>query len=300
MTGRIFDIQRFSIHDGPGIRTTVFLKGCPLACKWCHNPEGIARGPHLSFLPDKCIGCGYCFRVCPRGAHAVVDGAHVLGRGRCEVCGRCAAECYAGAIELIGRDVSVQDVMKEVLADKPFYHTSGGGMTLSGGEPLSQIDFSVALLEHAKDQGLHNCIETSSQAPWSSFERVLGLVDLFLCDIKDIDARRHAELTGVSNEVILANLRRLHETGATMLLRVPLVGGCNDMDDNLAGIAALAAELDGIEGVEIMKYHRLGTSKHARLGTVDPMADNPATQGDGRFEHWVRTLRGRGVKVNEE
>lgn len=296
----IFDIQRFSIHDGPGIRTTVFFKGCPLGCKWCHNPEGISPAPVLSFIASKCIGCGYCFRTCERMAHQMAGDQHTLDRTRCQVCGRCAAECHAQALELVGRRASVDEVMAEVLADKAFYQTSGGGMTLSGGEPLMQVEFALALLRVTREAGLHNCIETSSCVSWQSFERVLPLTDLFLCDVKDTSEPRHLANTGVSNQRILENIRRLHAAGAKIRLRVPLVPGCNDAEDNLDGTAALASELPNIEGVEILLYHKLGLSKHQRLGTSNPLKFDPTPQAKDRRDEWIAGLRAKGVKVLNE
>jgi len=294
--GWIFDVQKFSIHDGPGIRTTVFMKGCPMRCAWCHNPEGIDREPVLSFIPSKCIGCGYCLRVCPRGAHRADGDEHVLDRDRCEVCGSCTQECYAGALELIGREVTVEEVLADVLSDRPFYENSGGGMTLSGGEPLYQIDFIDALLAAAKAEDLHCCIETCGFADFACFERIMGRVDLFLYDVKDVDPARHLELTGVSNGPILANLRRLHEAGKDVLVRVPLVPGCNDFDDNLAGLAELAASLPNLLGVELMPYHRLGTSKRERIGTA-PEARPTEPPADELVARWIATLAEAGVTV---
>jgi len=297
--GWVFDIQKFSIHDGPGIRTTVFLKGCPMRCAWCHNPEGIDRSPVLSFLPSKCIGCGYCFRACPRGAHRMEGERHVLDRAACRVCGACARECYAGALELIGRQVTVDEALAEVLSDRPFYETSGGGMTLSGGEPLYQIDFTEALLAAAKAEGVHCCMETSGYADWSCFRRVLPHVDLFLYDVKDADDARHRANTGVPLGPIRDNLRRLHDAGRPVLVRVPLVPGYNAFDDCLAGLAEMLAALPRLQGVELMPYHRLGTSKRERIA-ADPEPRPADPPEEALVARWAARLRAAGVRVVNE
>jgi glycyl-radical enzyme activating protein len=297
VTGRITGIQRFCIHDGPGIRTTVFLKGCPLRCVWCHNPETQQAGPQLGFTASSCIGCGSCLPACPRGAQRLVDGIRSLDRPSCTACGGCAAACPTGALELVGRQATVADVIAEVERDRPFYLQSGGGMTLSGGEPLAQPDFATALLEAARAAGLHTCVETCSQVDPAVLDRVLPLVDLFLCDLKETDPVRHRTWTGVGNERILANLRRLHAARAHMRLRCPLIPGLNDREDHFAGIAALARSMPGIEGIEVMPFHRLGEGKRTRFGLDDgPLcgrqAADPATVRD-----WQCRLAGLGATL---
>lgn len=275
MVGRVFDIQRFSTHDGPGIRTTVFLKGCPLHCLWCHNPEGISPQSHLSFDSEKCADCGECVRVCRNQAHTVEITnelvIHTLDRLRCEVCGDCALRCPAGCLELVGRDLTVDEVMREVLADRSFYQRTGGGLTISGGEPLMQIDFTAALLQAAKKEGIHCCLETCGFASWERLHRILPLVDLFLYDYKLTDPQAHARYTGKSNEVILENLRHLYAAGANIRLQCPLIPGVNDTDDHRAAIATLLVSMPRLEGVSFLPYHPLGKSKLNRFGWQDRM-----------------------------
>jgi pyruvate formate lyase activating enzyme len=266
VTGRVFDIQRFSIHDGPGIRTTVFLKGCPLNCAWCHNPEGISPRPVLSFNSGKCTFCGECVRVCPNQAHRLEPPVHALDRAQCKACGCCESVCDAGGLELVGRTMTVDDVMREVIADRPFYRRTGGGLTLSGGEPLMQIDFTIALLEQAKQAGIGCAVETCGLVAWSSFERVLPLADLILYDYKATDPDAHRRFTGRSNEVIVSNLRRVYAAGACIRLQCPLIPGYNDTADHLAGIQMLAAEMPRLEGISILPYHPFGAEKRAHLG----------------------------------
>ena len=266
MTGIVFNIQKFSINDGPGIRTTVFLKGCPLHCLWCHNPESHQAATELFYDARKCIGCRECARACPHGCHTFSDSSHTFNRKKCIRCGKCADICPTAALESVGRVRSVEEVLDEVLKDKPFYETSGGGMTLSGGEPMLQFDFTLALLQAAKEHGLHTCIESCGYTDASKLRAIAPFVDLFLYDCKESDPARHKKYTGVSNQKILKNLRLLDDMGCATILRCPIIPTLNDRDDHFAGIAALANSLKNVQEIHIEPYHPLGSGKAAMLG----------------------------------
>lgn len=269
-TGKVFDIQRFSTHDGPGIRTTVFLKGCPLRCQWCHNPEGLSPEPVLAFTEHQCVHCGACVTACAQGVHTVAANSHGVDRTRCRTCGECVQVCPTRGLEIIGREMTVAEVLGEILRDEPFYKTSGGGMTLSGGEPLAQADFSLELLKAARGRDLHCAVETCGAVSPEVINRVRPWVDLFLFDLKETDPQKHVEFTGVKNDLILANLRALHDAGAAIILRLPLVPGLNERPDHLRAVEEIVHSLPNLKGTERMAYHPLGESKWARLGLVAP------------------------------
>ncbi len=295
--GRVFDLQRCSLHDGPGIRTTVFLMGCGLRCAWCHNPEGMTAGPILSFLPERCLGCGGCLRVCPNHVHGVAEGQHVLDRSQCAGCGRCTRECCAGALELVGRDRTADEVLALVLRDRAFYESSGGGLTLSGGEPLLQPAFCAALLRQARLAALHCCVETSGHCEPEALRAVAPYVDLFLYDWKESDPARHAEYCGADQERIRGNLQELHDAGSRIRLRCPIIPGFNDRPDHLEGIAALALSLPRLEGVELLPYHRLGEGKLRRFGISPGRGCSGESVGPDVVPRWRDILERRGLVV---
>jgi pyruvate formate lyase activating enzyme len=263
--GVVFDIRRFSIHDGPGIRTTVFLKGCPLACAWCHNPEGQSAGPELIMRSSRCLRCGACVEACPEDAIRMGADGPVTDPERCEQCGICADACFSGARELAGRELTVAQVMAEVERDRPFYDESGGGATFSGGEPLLQPEFLLGLLRACKAQEIRTALDTCGYGPWSALDRVRPYVNLFLYDIKSLDDVQHLAVTGVSNRTILQNLRMLSELGHPIVLRIPVIPGINDGAEGMRAIGALAADLPSVVHVELLPYHRIGVEKYGRI-----------------------------------
>ena len=264
--GIVFQIQRFSLFDGPGVRTVVFLKGCPLRCKWCHNPEGLSPKPQLMFQPERCIGCMDCASVCPQGCHSLTEGLHSFDRTACIDCGKCVQQCCSGALSLAGTEMSADEVMAQVLRDRQVYLQSGGGLTLSGGEPFSQPEFALQLLQLAKQEGLHTAVETSGYAPAQVIAEAAKYTDLFLYDYKATDDALHQALCGVSNEKILANLQLLDQLGAKVILRCPIIPGQNDTAEHIQGIGAVAAAHSCIAQVHLEPYHRLGTDKAVQLG----------------------------------
>jgi glycyl-radical enzyme activating protein len=307
--GMIFNIQRFSIHDGPGIRTSVFMKGCPLRCEWCHNPESRSFESELSYISHKCVGCGRCAAVCPAGAHVIspntVTGdsgtafTHTLDRSICIRCGKCAAACCYGALSMAGRLYTADEVIAEVLRDLPFYKNSGGGVTFTGGEPFAQYEFLLEMLKQSKDEGLHVCIETSLFTLPERLTEAAKYTDLFLADYKESDDVLHKKYTGVSGKTILDNFRFLDAAGAKIALRCPLIPERNTREDHYRGIAELANSLSNIVEIALEPYHPLGISKCENFGyayTYDRREFMDRTDAE-KAADFIRTLTDVTVRV---
>ncbi len=272
VSGNVFDVQRFSIHDGPGIRTTVFLKGCPARCPWCSNPESQCALPQLFYTRSRCLGCGSCVSVCPQRALSLEADAVAIDRARCIPCDECTRVCPSGALRLVGRRVTAADVLAEVERDRIFYEHSGGGMTLSGGEPLAQPEFALALLEGARERGFHSSVETAGLAGSETVELVLARTDLILFDIKQIDSESHRSIVGEDDALVIGNARVAARLGVKMIVRVPVIPGFNDQPHQIAAIGEFARSL-GISELHLLPYHGYGAAKYSGLGRRYKMPD---------------------------
>ena len=264
-TGVIFDVKRYAIHDGPGIRTTVFFKGCPLRCRWCHNPESWHEGPEHSLRGSQCSGCGRCIEACDHGAVSGSGRELSLDPTKCVFCGACVEACPTGAREIVGQKATVPELMAQIERDVIFYDQSGGGVTFSGGEPLVQWAFLKELLAECRATEIHSALDTACYAPWQVIETISSCVNLFLVDVKHMDPAAHRQLTGVSNELILRNLRRLARLGKQIIIRVPVIPGMNDDRANMAATGEFVASLGGVARIDILPHHEAARGKLARL-----------------------------------
>ena len=278
--GLVFDIKKYAIHDGPGIRTTVFFKGCPLQCQWCHNPESWRDQAELGFRKSRCVGCGQCAEICPRDAISLVENRPVTDAQKCILCGRCVDICIAGARQIIGQDMTVSEVMAEVERDVIFYDQSGGGVTFSGGEPLMQPDFLQALLNQCQRLNIHTAVDTSCYAEPEIVEMVAKRTDLFLCDIKHMDNEMHERFTGVGNDLILDNIRYISQAGKKIVIRIPIIPGFNNDPANIEATGNFAASLQGVGRIDLLPFNRGGIEKSTRLiGEIKSMSVETPDEG---------------------
>jgi pyruvate formate lyase activating enzyme len=296
ITGVVFDIRRFSIHDGPGLRTTVFFKGCPLRCSWCHNPEGQARKPERFFWDDRCLRCQVCISTCKQGAISLVGDHITTDDEKCILSGDCVEVCYAEARQIAGSEMTITQVMSEVERDVAFYDQSHGGVTISGGEPLMQPDYLLALLLACRESEINTTLDTCGFASWETINRIRPHVDLFLYDLKFIDRALHKKYTGASNIRILENLQRLSKHGHNIILRMPIVPGINADAENVHAVAGFAAALPSLNRIDILPYHRAALSKYERLHRTYKFAELLPPSEEGMAEV-VGIFEEYGLKV---
>jgi pyruvate formate lyase activating enzyme len=296
-TGTVFNIQRFSLHDGPGIRTTVFLKGCPLRCPWCHNPESQSGAPELAVLANRCIGCGGCVETCEHGAVTLQDGVAVTDWALCQRCGECTDVCPMAGRTLLGQEMTVTDLLREVARDCDFFEESGGGVTFSGGEPMAQPGFLIACLQACRGRGIHTTVDTCGYASQATLMDVAKWTDLFLYDVKIVDSALHERYTGVPSTPILDNLRWLCANGSRVWLRMPLIPDVNDDSASIEAVVSLIDSLAYRPSLQVLPYHAIGSDKYGRSGRIDPMnAAKP--NADSRRREIVDYLVCHGVMAS--
>lgn len=295
MKAKIFEIKRFAVHDGDGIRTTVFFKGCPLKCVWCHNPEGISPNPELAYLKHKCIGCGECISVCPTGAHVIENGLHVYNRQKCIACGKCADACLGSALNFYGKEVTVEELLPIILRDKEYFDNSSGGVTVSGGECLLYADFCAELLKRLKEEHINTAVDTCGFISKTALEKVMPYTDVFLYDMKAFDGEIHKKCTGRDNATILQNLLYLDENGCKTEIRIPFVPDFNDGE--IDKIGTFLVKLKNLTKIRVLSYHNYAGSKYASLSMQNTLPVRLPTNEELTIA--VNKLKTMGLNVIE-
>lgn len=296
MKALVTDIQRFSLSDGEGIRTTVFLKGCNMHCTWCHNPETLSAKSQLMFYENRCIGCGKCFEVCPTQSHKVVDGKHIIDRQTCVSCGKCAEVCYAEALVMCGKEMSIREVLSQVIQDKAYYDDSNGGVTISGGEVLCNADFAKELTDACHKENINVAIETNLSFPIKSVFNLLSSVDSIMCDIKIFDDEKHKQYTGISNKTVLENVKELDSLGIPYIIRTPLIPGVTATKENIESIAEFIKPLNNLKRYELLNFNPLGEAKYRGLDKENKFEkDRPLMESD--LEVFKKIVQDKGVPV---
>jgi pyruvate formate lyase activating enzyme len=297
MFANVLSIKHYEIHDGDGVRSTVFLKGCPVRCKWCHNPEGLLKNSQLGYYSHKCINCGECVLVCPRKAHKIENGLHTFDRDLCMSCGKCSVVCGSGALKMFGIMRSAENVAEELLRDQFIYEATGGGVTVSGGEPTLQADFCVELFKILKEKNVNIALDTSLYSSWENIEKLLPYVDTYLVDLKFFDAKQHQLLTGVDNQIILENLKKLDKEGKSIEIRIPYVPTLND--DTVEKYVPFLKTLNNLKAVKILPYHNYATEKYEAL-SMDYSLKDILVPTENELNKQRQILRDSGINVIEE
>ena len=293
--GIVFSIEGYAVHDGPGIRTLVFFKGCPLRCQWCDNPESQCKENQIFLITDRCIGCGQCVDMCSQNATTLSNGQLRVNRKLCTACGKCVETCYSGTRVLVGKRMTARAVLDQITKDLRFYRRSSGGVTLSGGEPLMQAKFARAILIGCRDRSIHTTVETSGYANWREAEAVLSNVDLVILDIKHMDSLTHRKFTGVPNELILENAKKISILNVPMIIRIPIIPGYNDSEANIEATAAYVTKLSSVDKVELLTYHSLGAPKYLRLGLKYKLR-NLRPPSNGHVEKFREIIASHGIE----
>jgi len=297
LKGIIFEIKRFAVHDGPGIRTTVFFKGCPLSCLWCHNPEGISGKTEIAYLKQSCTGCFLCQKSCERKLRRADMVINNLIKDECIYCEKCVNACLNGALKLYGKDYSINELLEIVLEDREFYSNSGGGITCSGGEPLSQAEFLISFLCECKKAGLHTAVDTSGFSSWENMEEAAKYTDLFLYDLKVMDNQKHLEYCSVRNKEILENIIKLGEAGSKIEVRIPVIPGFNDDEENLKALTSFLKKIDNLVLVTPLPYHSLSGTKYESIGMELKMPFENGTERE-RVNHFIDHLKNEGLPLD--